>query len=612
MSGVEAPSRKRSRALARYVPAKPRKAARLIAYDFETTRIKAGTPQPLYLTAYSRDPEFAFEGALHLERDPLHLQRILTTQFLTDETRGCKFVAWYGNGFDAYFIAAALITCKDYVLRPYLTRNNALRGLKVLRRADLDKPNAKGWEFLDGMAMLGVPGLSLAALTDKFAPLYRKLKESIDFEREEFDPDNAEHRRYAMRDSVGLYHAMVNAQAIMMDNFGEPLRVTMGGTCIRIFQAHIPEDVTIPTPRDEVLQVVRDYVMRGGYVYCARRYRGPVWKYDINQAYAAAMRDAKLPAGFTERHTGGKLPPRGRVYITRVTASKPGNRIPFYCRTDDAGRMRSVWALDTIPDTWLTSIEVEQLKREKWQVQVLDCWAFESHFNMREYIKKLERIRTTCEGGPSGPIGTMIKATGNHSFGKLAEQIEAMETLLAAECPGPEWFPMHEGDDPDPIPFTWARWVDDEQEKAYHQPQVSAFITAHVRMVVRRATLLDPEAWLYADTDCVMFSRSVTDRLPIDAKTYGFWKIEEEGAEYEVIAKKVYTETDAETPEAKRKRSAKGMNVKRLTQRDFDQWFEGEPPKQHQVQRQNFMVVMHGAEMYRDQLRTGTRVEATR
>jgi len=421
-----------------------------------------------------------------------------------------------------------------------------------------------------------------------------------------------------MRDSVGLYHAMHRAQEIMMEAFGEPLRVTMGGTCIRIFQQHIPEGASIPTPRDEVLQATRDYVMRGGYVYCVKRYKGPVWKYDINQAYAAAMRDAKLPAGFTEHHRGA-LPPKGRVYIARITATKRGNKVPFYYRTEIDGRLKSAWSVDRIADTWLTSIEVEQLKRERWTIEVIEAWSFESHFSMRDYVQKLERLRTTCDGGPSGPIGTMVKATGNHSFGKLAEQIEALETVLSAECPGADWFPFYEGDEPDPIPFTWARWVEDEQEKAYHQPQVSAFITAHVRMVVRRAALIDPDAWLYADTDCVMFSRDVTDRLPIDSKTYGFWKIEEEGALYEVVAKKVYTEIEALDPRnfvgpesPKLKRSSKGLNVKKLSRVHFDEWFEGEPPKQHQVQRQNFLAVMHGAEMYRDQLRTGTRVESSR
>lgn len=536
-----------------------------------------------------------------------HLQWLLTTYFLTPDTLGAKFVAWYGNGFDAYFIAAALVTCPDYVLRPYLTKNNALRGLRVMRRADADKKNAKAWEFLDGMAMLGLAGLKLAKFLDTFAPKYQKLVDAIDFDAEEFNPDNERHCEYAMRDSVGLYYAMVNAQNILMERFDEPLRVTMGGACIRIFQAHIPEGVKIPTPRPEVVDLVRDYVMRGGYCYCAKRYRGPVWKYDINQAYASAMREAKLPAGFTSHHEG--MPPKGLVYIARVSASKPGNLIPFYCREDRAGRLKSSFPLERIEETWLTSIEVEQLKRERWKLTVHEAYAWDASFSMRDYVDKLERGRMTCEGGPSGPIGTVYKAVGNHSYGKTVEQTEPLEMVMAAECP-PGYLPFHADGEADALPFVWFRWVEDEQEKAYHQPQLGAFITAHVRMVLRRAALLAPDAWLYADTDCVVFSRDVTAGLDIHPSRYGAWKVEEAGAVYEIIAKKVYTEVDAAKPDAKLKRSAKGLNVRKLSSDHFHGWFEGQPPVQEQIQRQNFLTVMQGAEMYRRQTRKGTAIEA--
>jgi hypothetical protein len=217
----------------------------------------------------------------------------------------------------------------------------------------------------------------------------------------------------------------------------------------------------------------------------------------------------------------------------------------------------------------------------------------------------------SAEGGPSGPAGTIYKAVGNHSYGKTVEQNEPIETVMAAECPE-GFFPYFDEGQADPLPFVWFRWVEDERPKAYHQPQLGAFITAHVRMVVRRAALLAPDAWLYADTDCVVFSRDVTAKLPIHASRYGAWKVEESGAVYEVIAKKVYAEVDPTKDPAKLKRSAKGLNVKRLTPQDFEDWFEGNPPQQEQVQRQNFLRVMQGAEMYRAQVRTGTRVETAR
>lgn len=578
--------------------AKAPKVAPLIAYDLETSRIRKGTPRPKYITAYAQDRmHYASEV-----RDMAHLAHIVETEFLTEENQGCRFVAWNGNRFDAFFIAAALVTNPKYRLRPYLTKNKTLRGLRVSLAEDGDKRTNRTWEFLDGIAMLGLVGVKLSKLLDTFAPDHPKMVDAIDFERESFDPKNPKHCAYAMQDSIGLWHAMTRAQRIMLDTFGEPLGVTMGGACIKIFSAHIPRDVVCESGTADAEKLLFDYVLRGGFCFLARRYEGPVWKYDLNQAYAAAMRDAALPCGGMVHRKG--TPPFGKPYIVRVTARNPANRIPFYYRTHDGLRMRSMFGTDEIADTWITSIEYEQLIREGWRITATDCWYWADSFNMRDYVDRLERLRTTCEGGPSGPIGTMVKATGNHSYGKTIEQIEPIEYVLAPDCP--DGFEPYYGDDANPIEHIYYRLDNDRRPKAYHKPQLGAFITAHVRMVLRRAALLAPDAWIYADTDCVVFSRDVTHELDIDAKRYGAWKIEDEGTDYLFIAKKVYTQRDG------KKRSAKGLNVNRLTADDFEQWFEGSPPEQTQVQIQNFLAVMRGAEMYREQTRRGTAVEIAR
>lgn len=580
----------------------------MIAYDFETTRIEVGTPRPLFLTAYAKDLMHYATGI----RDMAHLRRVLIDNFLTEELEGSRFVAWNGNRFDAYFVAAALITDPDYVMRPYMTRSKALRGLRVIRAADVNNPHAAGWEFLDGIAMLGLVQVPLSKLLATFAPEYAKLTGVIDFEREQFDPKNKEHQKYAMRDSVGLWHAMTRAEQIMLDTFDQPLGVTMGGACIKIFAAHIPPDIVVESLIPNAQRIIFDFVMRGGYCHCARRYAGPVWKYDLNQAYAAAMREADLPCG-AMLHGKGLPHPSARAYIVRITAAHPTNTVPFYYRTEESGRLRSTMGTNRISDTWVASIELRQLIAEGWRIDCAEHWQWSGSFQMKEYVDKLERLRTTCEGGPSGPIGTMIKATGNHSYGKTVEQIEPLSYILAAEQP-PEYLPFY-GDDDDPIEHIYYRFDADRRAKAHHKPQLGAFITAHVRMVVRRAALVAPDAFLYADTDCVIFDRDVTASLDVDPKRYGAWKVEEAGARYRIIAKKVYQEVKEG---GGGKRSAKGLNVKRLTDDDFARWFEGEPPTQDQVQINNFLSVMAGAtreskrlqgvEMYRGQRRKGTAV----
>ena len=586
-----------------------RKAAtpsRIVAFDFETTRIEPGTPRPLYLTAYSGGEGSAQVRKFELQtviRDLRHLRLILRRWFLTKDEAGTKFVAWNANNFDTYFIAAAMVADRDYVLRPYLTNSGSLRGLRIVRRQDVHNRNARSWEFLDGIAMLGMVGVTLAKFLANFAPEFHKLTGTIDFEREEFDARNSAHRDYAFRDSVGLWHGMQRAQAIMLREFNQPLRATMGAACVRIFKANIPESIIVKPLPESAHDVVRSHVLRGGFCYCVRRYSGPVWKYDLNQAYAAAMREAKLPAGGAW-HTADGLHHAARIYIARVSATNPRNRVPFYYRTEVDGRMRSLFAETRIDDTWLTSIEIEQLRREGWTIECRESWWFEQSFSMRLFVDSLERVRMACEGGPAGPTGTMIKMAGNHSYGKTLEQPDTAEYVIAPKSP-PGFVPYYPDESADPLPFVHYRMLepDELRKRDYHQPHIGAFITAHVRMVVRRAALLAPDAWLYADTDCVVFSRDVTSQLDIHPSRYGAWKLEESGSEFRIIAKKVYFDV------GKAKGHAKGLNVKRLQPSDFESWFEGMPPIQQQTQRNNFLKVMQGAEMYRAQTRRGTAVK---
>jgi uncharacterized protein YneR len=582
--------------IARKTQAKP---ARMIAYDFETTNIAVGTPAPLYLTAYGDAPAFSYEGKLN---GMAHLRDVIINNFLTDELINIKFVAWNANNFDAYFIAAALLLSDDYVLRPYLTKGNALRGLRVIVKADQELPygSQRAWEFLDGMAMLGLAGVSLEKFLKVFAPDYGKMVGVIDWENGGFNPDDKQHQMYAYRDSVGLYYGMTAAQNILLDVFNQALTVTLGNACIKIFKSHIPEKITVTNLPDAALSIVREYVMRGGYCFIMRRYHGLVWKYDINQAYAAAMREAQLPCGDAYHLSSGGSR-YAKTYIARVTASNVKNIIPFYLRINDNGRIKSTFATTVIDDSWLTSTEIKQLKTEGWQVTEHECWYWSDAFSMTDYVNKLEHTRLNCEGGTNGAIGTMVKAVGNHSYGKTVEQLDNTEFLLASACPD-GYQPFYGDDDADAIQHVYFRFTD-PRDKDYHQPHVGAFITAHVRMVVRRAALLAPHAFLYADTDCVVFSEDVTAKMDIDARRYGAWKIEESGAEYRLIAKKVYQNV------ATGKGNAKGLNVRRLTPTDFKDWYEGKEPVQEQIQRNNFVKVMSGEEMFKKQIRRGTEIE---
>lgn len=560
------------------------KLSRLIAYDLETTPIRAGSPEPRYITAYTE----GWSCSLKLN-GPAQLRIVLQNRFLIPEFSKARFVAWNGNNFDVYLVAQALLECDEYILRPYLTRSKNLRGLRVISRAD----KRQQWEFLDGMAMtVGNVPMKLARFVDVFAPLHAKLK-GPDFEGGEvFDSQNPDHILYAERDAEGLYHALKAAEAITVEHFGIGLQPTVGNMGIKIFQANLPANVEVWEPTYQALQALRDQVMRGGFCYAARKFEGPVWKYDLNQAYAAAMRDAKLPAGRCVYSPKG-LNRYAEVFIVRCRGENRGNRVPFYYRNMEkvAG-----YGAQSINETWMTSIEYRQLLAEGWKLEALESYFWDDSFSMRDYVGKLENLRVTSPGGPNGAQGTMVKSIGNNSYGKTVEQLDGMELVLALECP--EGFAEYQSEN-DQLKNVWFK-LGRPVLREYHQPQIGAFITAHVRMQVRRAILSAPDAWLYADTDCVIFDRPVA--LPVDPMKYGLWKVEAEGEPYRIITKKVYADF------AGKHRHAKGMNVKRLTGEDFVAWYKGDPPKQLQVHRNNFIKFVTGQPMFSEQSKVGQKM----
>ena len=576
------------------------RAKTIIAYDFETTPVKVGTPQLRYVTAYGDGYELSGPAGSIEE-----LAAILLEYFLTDDTAGVRFVGWNSNHYDAYFVGQALLLLDGYVIRPYLTRSKTLRGLKVIRTAD-----GKSWEFLDGLSMTGLDS-KFATTTDKekmgsslrdflkvFAPDYQKL-DAPDWDKEEFDADNPDHVKYAERDSEGLYRGLMRAQEILKENFQVSFQPTMGNTAIKIFQANMPAGINVWETNVRETQIIREFVMRGGYCHCVRRYEGPIWKYDVNQAYAAAMRDADLPAGrlFHSKHYTDK----GKPALIRLSATNSNNIVPFYYRDAD---LKTRFGVTKIEDSWLTSSEYEQLSDEGWSIDVRECYVWEDAFRMREYVDRLEKLRMEAPDGPNGALGLIVKQIGNSSYGKTCEQLDGIELVLSKKCP--DGFKHYQSDE-DQLQYVWCRLVD-PQFRDYHRPQLGAFITAHVRMVVRRAILCAPTHWIYADTDCVCFDSPVD--LPLDAKRYGFWKVEVNGELYRIIRKKVYASHETRFDDKLRADvpvvgHAKGMNVKRLTENDFKAWAGGLAPQQTQLQRVNFIKAMTGSPMFGERTKVG-------
>jgi hypothetical protein len=304
------------------------------------------------------------------------------------------------------------------------------------------------------------------------------------------------------------------------------------------------------------------------------------------------MREADLPAGRCGHVNRETKIPGPKIFRCTGTAPK-GNLIPFYYRRIDNGKTH--FTFDMLHETWITSLEVAQLRAEGWKIHVTESYWWNDSFRMTEYVDKLENLRINGPGGPKSAQGEMCKAIGNNSYGKTVEMLNGLELVMSATRP--EGFSNYQNHDEE-IQHLWFR-LGAPAVRDYHQPQIGAFITAQVRMQVRRAALLAPADWLYADTDCVIFTRPVP--LDIDPKRYGAWKVESEGEHFRIITKKVYANLDAS------EKHAKGLNIRHLTAEDFEKWYNGESPVQTQTQRQNFLRVMTGQEMFIERTRRGSK-----
>lgn len=564
-----------------------------MAYDLETTRIKAGTPKLLYLTVHGDNYNLSMpiKGRDRYQA----FCDILETHILIPEFSRYRFIAWNGNNFDVFFLAKALLKSDRWILKPYLTRTKSLRGLKVMENKKTKKGETKlSFEFLDGLAMTGLGSSNLRSLKkflEVFAPEYQKL-DVVNFAKEDFDPKNTEHVKYAERDSEGLYYGIKRANEIVKELTGNELQPTIGNLAIKYFQASMPDNKEVWKPPQSLLDVLYAQLKRGGYCWIQKQYHGPVWKYDLNQAYAAAMRDTDLPAGQCMRTDEYK---KGVSAVYQVKMRRDiESQIPFYYRTLD--KNLGYFTCGAEVETWITNIEYEHLIKDRWYIEVLDGYVWDDGFNMSEMVTNLERLRFTDPKGPSGPLGITVKMIGNNAYGKTLEQLEGMELVFANDCPK-EFIPyMPENPEMD---YVFCR-LREPLKRAYHQPQVGVFVTAHVRMLVREAALKSADKFLYADTDCVVFSEPV-DYLDIDEKRYGAWKREVDGLDYIIIGKKIYCDK-------KGLKKAKGLNIKELTLDDYELWLNGKPPKQIQTQRQNFVKFMSGKNMFLNSERRGTDV----
>lgn len=537
--------------------------------------------EPRYLTAYG-------------EYTPTHKHRLLcsarvdtfkatTAAFRTlwrDLLPGTQLFAYNANRFDLRLFMQALAS-SEFTLEPFASRVAGLRGAVV-------RLGRKRVYLLDPIAALGM-NCNLATFLAVFAPKYPKGE--LDFESTSFDGTNPAHVAYAENDSRALFFAMRKASSVVRSITGQTLRPTIGSLAIRAFMSRMPKTAILPALRPECYDVIRRIVMRGGYVV-SRKYKGPLWSYDINQAYAFAMRECKMPAGraLPVRSEVPNRPGCYRVFLWRT----PSSPVPYVVREiAPPYTMRETFG--TGIETWLTNDEIACLRSHHWVVDVKEGYVFERSFSMRSFVNGLEARRKRYDS--KHPVNVLCKSVGNNAYGKTLQ--EAVDTRIVLSNRRPKnGAPLCEASpEAAPIPGFWIVPETKDTRRKFERPQIGAWITAYVRTTIFDAIMLAPDSFVKADTDSVAFTHPV--ELPISTWRYGAWKIESDGDEHIVVAKKVYW--------SEKKHAAKGMRIKHLTGPDYERWYLGDVPEQEQVQLMSWRKGVL-APTWRVQKRRGTAV----
>ncbi len=221
----------------------------------------------------------------------------------------------------------------------------------------------------------------------------------------------------------------------------------------------------------------------------------PVWEYDINSAYPAAI--AKLPnlaRGVWQRHEGDPGDRPFAVYRVTVTTGELVAPNPLFFRT----RKGSI-CYPPVVTGWYWSPEIAATRKylEKYggEMVIHEAWEFVRDPDAPlpfDFVGSMYAKRQVAKRNKEG-VQIAYKLTLNSLYGKLAQQVGwvAAEGVKAAKLP------------------------------PYHQLEWAGFITSYARSLILQAITLDRDSIIATETDAVFSTRPLD--LPVN-DGLGAWK----------------------------------------------------------------------------------------
>lgn len=412
-------------------------------------------------------------------------------------------------GFDLRYVHDLMLEYwgPRYQLRYGVRSRSSIFGLDVL------SPDAKGKlkvcaRIRDSMAVW--PG-SLRTLAETFLPAdQRKL--SIDVTH--FDPMNAEHIAYALRDAEALRKSYLLLSEELQRTFNVNIRSTVSSTAKAAWRGTITESY-------ECEPSIREYFSRsayyGGYVGIFDRSRHEDAKtYDINSSYPAAMLQGVPDPSSWSSSQELRFDCAG-IYEVEIHARPDLPIAVLPARQSDDTVLYPLGNFHTI----CTSIELEEALAWGYQIDVLGGVCYENTiYPFTSFIETCMEIRQKYKGQPRERLAKLLQNSLYGMFGLKRDRWEYRHKIGQKRA---EWVQVRKPVTAMPL---WAAWIT-------ARARVNLFTT------IREIGI---DHVLYCDTDSITIDgEAVFPAHKIDSAEYGKWKLEKEWEWFRARAPKVYS-----------------------------------------------------------------------
>lgn len=378
---------------------------------------------------------------------------------------------------------------------------------------------------------------SLKDFTKNFAPNMEKKDIGLG-SGVRFDINNPIHMKYAKNDVVALVAGLKRFDELIFENFSVHLAATTSSTAYEAWLRFAPEDEYHDRQPDKIEAFFRK-CYHGGLVglnsLCGHEYL-IVETFDINSSYPASMR-LGVPKG-KARRTFERM--NGFPGFYRATANVPLDAIlPIVPFRSSKGQL--AWQVG-IFETFLSSIEIEYAETLGVTFEVHEGYYFPEGITncFSEFIDVCERLRTEFKGSATEEV---VKLMQNSLYGRFGMRLEGRECVIDHEGMPDDFLPVYNPANNETVPDAY--YKDIIRSTSYMLPHYSAWITAHSRILIDRATTLaGRENVLYRDTDSVHTVGDPGNLFPMCGKIYG--QLKREKPKFNVIyhAPKCYTYHD--------------------------------------------------------------------